>query len=113
MFDRELTKSRIESLLTQKQAFDKVTSVMGLQPESPLNESFYSIFRTACIAVEHAALGKAPTPDEGGEGWIDWFVWEADCGERGQEAGYDGNMKPVRTVDDLLDLMEEWLKRES
>lgn len=85
---------------------------MGLQVESPLNEAFYSVFHTAFIAIEHAATGKAPTKDDFGiEGWIDWFIYENDIGERGGEAGYDGNHKPVKTIDDVLDLMEEGAKR--
>jgi len=110
--DRETTKSRIESIIEQKKAFEAVTSAMGLQAESPLNEAFYSIFRTAFIAIEHAATGESPIKDEvGNEGWLEWFIYENDCGGRGYGAGYDGNMKPVKTIDDILDLMEEGMKR--
>lgn len=110
--DRETTKSRIESIIAQKKAFEAVTSAMGLQVESPLNEAFYSLFHAAVIAIEHAATGEAPIKDEVGyEGWLEWFIYENDCGERGHEAGYDGNMKQIRTVDDLLDLMEEGVRR--
>ena len=31
--------------------------------------------------------------------------------EKDQDAGYDGNHKPVKTIDDILDLMEEGAKR--
>lgn len=112
MIDRAKAKSRIESIIAQKKSFEAVTSAMGLQVESPLNEAFYSVFHTAFIAIEHAATGEAPIKDEVGyEGWLDWFIYENGCGERGHEAGYDGNMNPIRTVDDLLDLMEDGVNR--
>ena len=110
--DRETTKSRIESILNQKKAFEAVTSTIGLQVESPLNEAFYSVFHTAFIAIEHAFTGEAPIKDEVGyEGWLEWFIYENDCGDRGHDAGYDGNHKPVKTIDDILDLMEDGAKR--
>lgn len=85
---------------------------MGLQVESPLNEAFYSVFHTAFVAIEHAFTGESPIKDEVGyEGWLEWFVYENDCGDRGHDAGYDGNHKPVKTIDDILDLMEDGAKR--
>ena len=111
-FDRKTTKSRIESIIEQKKAFEVVTSAMGLQVESPLNEAFYSLFHTAFIAIEHAFTGDSPIKDGvGNEGWLEWFIYENDCGQSGMEAGYDGNMKPVKTIDDILDLMEDGAKR--
>ena len=110
--DRETTKSRIASIIEQKKAFEVVTSAMGLQVESPLNEAFYSVFHTAFVAIEHAFTGEAPIKDSVGyEGWLEWFVYENDCGDRGHDGGYDGNHQPVKTIDDILDLMEEGAMR--
>lgn len=40
--------------------------------------------------------------------WITWFVYENDCGASGMDAGFDDDVKPIRTAGDLL-----WLIRES
>jgi len=39
--------------------------------------------------------------------WINWFIWENDFGKRGHEAGYDGEMTSIRTIDDLYRLITE------
>ena len=46
-----------------------------------------------------AAIGDTAT-------WLDWFVHENDCGRKGHEAGYDNRVKPIRTAEDLIDLIE-------
>ena len=43
--------------------------------------------------------------------WLDWFIFENDCGEKAMEAGYDKNLKPIKTIDDLIELIEEGGKR--
>jgi hypothetical protein len=106
MTDRELTKTRIETILAAKAQFDELAQTIGLQVESPLNETFQAVFTQACIAIEHAHTGNAPVKEEGGEGWLDWYIWENACGASALEAGYPETKKPIRTLDDLLDLME-------
>ena len=39
--------------------------------------------------------------------WIGWFVYENDFGKKGYEAGYDGNMKPIKTISNLWDLLKD------
>ena len=39
--------------------------------------------------------------------WIGWWIFETECGERDMEAGYDGNMKVIKTLDDLWWLITE------
>ena len=39
------------------------------------------------------------------EGWIMWHILENDYGSKEYEAGYKGNMKPIKTPEDLLLLM--------
>lgn len=39
--------------------------------------------------------------------WIEWYIYENDCGDRGFEAGYDGMKKPINSVDDLVELIRE------
>ena len=37
---------------------------------------------------------------------LSWFACENDMGRKGMEAGVAGEMRPIRTVDDLLWLIE-------
>lgn len=41
------------------------------------------------------------------QNWIYWFVFEDEFGANGYEAGYDGGTTPIKTVDDLWQLIEE------
>ena len=41
--------------------------------------------------------------------WIDWYVFENDCGREKMQAGYDGELKPVTNAQELYDLIK--LKR--
>lgn len=40
-------------------------------------------------------------------GWMSWFIFENQYGMSGHTAGYGGNLKPIVTVDDLLELMDQ------
>jgi hypothetical protein len=37
---------------------------------------------------------------------VEWFVYENDCGRNGYEAGPEGEIRAVKTVEDLMDLAE-------
>lgn len=37
--------------------------------------------------------------------WISWYVFENDWGSRGMEAGYEGEMKPIKNYKDLWRLI--------
>jgi len=43
--------------------------------------------------------------------WIDWYIYENDFGRKKYEAGYDGNLKPIKSTRDLLNLIEKGKKR--
>ena len=38
--------------------------------------------------------------------WIQWFIFENDWGRREYEAGFKGNMLPIKTTEDLYDLIK-------
>jgi hypothetical protein len=40
-------------------------------------------------------------------GWLAWYWLENDMGNKGMEAGYNGNLKKIRFVDELLELIEQ------
>lgn len=39
------------------------------------------------------------------EGWIMWYILENEYGAKGYDAGNKGNMKPIKTTEDLLWVM--------
>ena len=39
------------------------------------------------------------------EGWIMWYILENDYGAKGYEAGYTGDLKPIKTPEDLLGII--------
>lgn len=39
------------------------------------------------------------------EGWIMWYILENDYGAKGYEAGYTGDLKPIKTPEDLLSII--------
>ena len=38
--------------------------------------------------------------------WISWFIWENDCGKKELAAGKGNRMKPIKTVKDLVEMLE-------
>jgi len=42
---------------------------------------------------------------------LEWYVWENDMGKKGHLAGFDENMKPIRNLDDLMEIIQEENRR--
>jgi hypothetical protein len=36
------------------------------------------------------------------QGWIMWYILDNEYGTKGYDAGYKGNMKPIKTTEDLF-----------
>lgn len=45
------------------------------------------------------------------ENGLNWFIYENDCGAKGYEAGIDGDLRPIRTIDDYLWLVNLEVKK--
>lgn len=82
---------------------DGIKEVMGLEIGGPLFETVWGVYG-AYEAMLGAFIG------DHGE-WLEWYQAENEMGARGMEAGYDGNLNPVKTLDDLWRLIEEARKR--
>lgn len=99
--NRDETKALIESLVECRQASEvarlQAAKAIGCRPENPL---FDAMFKMEQLAIESVAklIGDK------GE-WLDWFIWENDCGKKGMRCsiGSLGKMKAIHTIDDLLD----------
>ena len=49
--------------------------------------------------------------DDTEDTWLDWYCYENDMGKKGYDAGYDGELKPITTLEDLADLIIEGRNR--
>ena len=78
---------------------DALKLAIDPNPGCPLYTAVFELLNVAIMATAEAIGGSA------GE-WLDWFVHDNDCGRKAYEAGYDNRLRPIRTVEDLLDLIE-------
>lgn len=62
--------------------------------DSPVLEAIWGTFQDLSNIVAEK-LGDR-------DGWIDWFIWEADCGAKFGVARVNGVKKHIKTVTDLL-----------
>lgn len=77
---------------------DKLYETIDPNPESPLINKFYEMDDLARKFLKIILTDDAD--------WVDWYVYENDSGAKGYEAGYDKNLKPIKTEEDLLELIE-------
>lgn len=100
-----MTRSEKLALLTDivkrhdaLEAAQKPLRELGMSLEAPCMEEPWRVMDFA-IGQVAARIG-----DKGG--WCGWFIHENDCGRKGLEAGLVGKERPIRTVEDLLWVME-------
>ena len=86
----------IDAIATQ---LDALRQAINPDPGCPLYDAIYALQRQAVCSTAYAV-------GDSGD-WIDWMVHENDLGRRGHEAGYTGDLRPIRTAADLLELIEE------
>jgi hypothetical protein len=79
--------------------FDPMIEMMGLHPDGALCEIFG---RLQSDLTESVSMAVGDT-----NGWLAWYWLENDMGNKGMEAGYNGNLKKIRFVDELLELIEQ------
>lgn len=77
---------------------DKLNKAIDLNPESPLINKFYELDDLARKFLKIILTDDAD--------WLDWYVYDNDSGAKGYDAGYDKNLKPIKTEEDLLELIE-------
>jgi hypothetical protein len=79
--------------------FDPMIEMMGLHPDGALCEL---VGRLQSDLTESVSMAVGDT-----NGWLAWYWLENDMGNKGMEAGYNGNLKKIRFVDELLELIEQ------
>ena len=102
-----MTKDEKLEALTKWQAaiekadrvFDPIVDAIGLEPDGALFELVTDL-QIEMTEITSFAVGDT-------EQWLDWYWLENDMGNKGMEAGYDGNLKKIRFLDELLELIEQ------
>lgn len=83
---------------------DKLSALFGhVLTDSPAFNPTWKAFDSYVQAV---ALLVGDTDAE----WLFWFIWDNNCGEREMKAGYKNKLRPIKTVKQLVRLIEEGAK---
>ena len=103
-----MTRPEKLALLTKLvEAHDKLTAAqeplhkLGVSPDSPCIEVPWLVLDGWCRDVSRQLEDLPPN-----HSWISWFIHENDCGREGFAAGPTGKTREIRTVEDLLWLIE-------
>lgn len=78
---------------------------MGLDANGPLFDTVWKLF-DAYTDTLSAELGDYSNT------WLQWFCHDNDMGRNGLEAGYNGKIKPIKTLADLHKLIVEGRNRQ-
>jgi hypothetical protein len=97
----------IETLVASYKEMDAVRDqakiLLGIEVDSKFLNPFWQAFDGYVNAVG-ALVGDFGTE------WLCWFIWENKCGEKGMKAGYNKKLRPVKTVKQLVALIEKGAK---
>lgn len=81
-----------------KAIFGSLKVVTGDSPDNELTEKIWKLFDsyTDCVAQKV------------GDFWgsLSWYCWENDMGKDGKPAGMQDGLRPIKTLEDLLWLIE-------
>lgn len=82
----------------QMEALQKLT---GAVYTSPLFDAVYRCIEAALDGLSIAVEGQR-------DGWVNWFIYENDCGQKALAAGVKGRvpLRPTKTVRRLVKLIE-------
>lgn len=75
-----------------------IEKMFGCQSEAPFYETTWRVFDAYTNALAEQ-LGDS------GAVWLEWYWAENEMGARGHSAGYDGKLKPIKTLTDLYGLI--------
>lgn len=90
-------KENIENIVKINEYCRKVCDTIGISPEGELFSHLVLTIEPIVKLLEHRYNDTH---------WIDWYVYECECGRTPLEAGYDDNMRIIECVGDLIWLLE-------
>lgn len=84
---------------TMSARIDEFESIIGCDANSPIISIMYSLHEelTQCVAREIGDTNR----------WLEWYAWDNLMGSRKLEAGFDDNIKPIASIEDLIWLIDE------
>ena len=89
--------------IARDEVYARMDDLNGVISPDPGCKLYGAIFELLGVAIDSTAAAIGDDMHK----WLDWFIHENDCGRKGYEAGYEGRIKPIRTIEDLLDLIEQ------
>lgn len=99
-------QEKLKLLQNWKQCHDNILTLMeSLEPafgsliNSKLSEQLWHNFYILTETTEKF-LGS-------NYNWLEWYCWDNQMGAKRLDAGHGGNMRPIKSLDDLLDLLED------
>ena len=96
-------KKVIEAQKSVSEAFDKLEEVLGVRSDSEFFNTYWKAIEL-CIEAVSIAVG-----DE--QDWISWYIYDNEYGKKKMKAGYDGKLKKIGAIKDLVKLIEEGKKK--
>jgi len=78
---------------------DELRRIIDIAPESKLSESVYRLAEGYLEVLAESIGDKS--------GWLSWFIYDNDMGKNEYQAGYDNKFRKIKSVDDLLLIMDE------
>ena len=98
MNKKEAVEKFIKIYKQKELLLDKLQELFGFTDSVMLYDTLFAMENFSIELVEEIVDDKGK--------WIEWFVYENDCGEKEYEAGLFDHLKKIKTVDDLLELIE-------
>lgn len=84
-------------------ATKQLAALFGEIQESKMYETIWQLFDNYTQALR-TVLGDIPS--EPIDAWMHWFCYDNHMGARGLAASNGGHLKKIKTLEDLLDLIE-------
>lgn len=98
-------KQKLEALQTWKKLSDKIDADVDALKRVGIDHNM-NIIEIAFVAFDRYTreLGERIGDTDGS--WLSWYASDCDMGRKPKEAGLDGDMKLIKTLTQLLDLIE-------
>jgi hypothetical protein len=98
-----LIQTAISEYKAMNDAGDKMNQLFGILSDCKAMLPFWVQFDSYLKVLSELVGDK--------DKWIEWYIFENDCGKKAFEAGYDKKLKPIKTASQLVQLIEEGIKR--
>lgn len=86
-----------DRIVESDELIEPVIDALQLSPESPVCAAVWSL---------QGALTESVQSQMDWADWLSWYAYINGMGSKGLEAGPNGATRPIRTLDDLLWLVE-------